>query len=190
MKKIFLVVLFSALFSVSSYAAVAIPQPFNIDIDLSYLDGEADDGFDEEDEELWTIGVSYYFGPVDPSNGPWAEAAFLEQASHIGFRYSDGEFDTSPSLDYDQWSIDGRFVHTPTGLFISGGYGDGEIEGNGFADETDIENYRIEIGSYVTPHTTVALQYGEEELEEAGDNLEYETIAVRVKHVGNFSGLG
>lgn len=133
------------------------------------------------DSDVGRLNGTWYFENVDTSKGPLSEAAFLDHASSITVFGSDGEIQLSQvengnlnDEDGQRYGADMRYVAEGPGWKLSGwlvdmGYNRFE-PGN-----LEINNYNLGIGNYVTPNTTVIVNYemqslsGGSSLKEGGD---------------------
>ena len=61
-------------------AEVSTAQTYRSVVRLGYLDSKNE--LFNSDSSVWMAGGTYYFSPVNSTNHPLAEAAFLEKASN------------------------------------------------------------------------------------------------------------
>lgn len=99
------------------------------------------------------IGGAYYFGNVDDSSGPRAEAAFLARQSSIFASYTDGELDFGRnSQDLQGFSLGGRHHFGDSGWLAGGGYGQSATETN-LGIDIDTDRTTVFVGKYIGPTT-------------------------------------
>lgn len=113
-------------------ASVSAQADFQTSFELSYLDADADNGFG--------IAGTYYFDAVDDSNGPLAEAAFVDKASGVSAAFVGID-------DNDTVALSGRFV-LANDFTINATYMDSDIRDSTFG---------IGLGKYLTDTSEVAL---------------------------------
>jgi hypothetical protein len=118
------------------------------------------------DTDIGRLNGTWYMENVDTSKGPLSEAAFLDHASNITVFGSDGEIQLSEvqggnlsDEDGQRYGVESRYVAEGPGWKLSGWLVD--LGYNRFEPgDQQINNYNIGIGNYVTPNTTVVLNYG------------------------------
>lgn len=102
-------------------AEVSTAQTYRSEVRLGYLDSNNE--LFNSDSSAWMAGGTYYFSPVNSTNHPLAEAAFLEKASNIGIGYVRDEWKYSSlrqaygTYSYET-SIEGRDVAGTIEFFI------------------------------------------------------------------------
>ena len=107
---------------------------------------------------------TYYFKNVDATKGPFAEAAFLNQASNFSLAYNYGEYDVD-AVDKDFVShVYGAKAeaYVPTKLvpvYASAAYSHTITDGKGGQDNDNGDRYALELGAVVTPNFLVAVGY-------------------------------
>lgn len=146
-------------------------------------------GPDAERDTL-EFGAAVYLAPVDPAFHPYAEAAFLDQASSVGVSFADIT-DESDGLEAEQ---DGSaflvtYVDKQSSAIFQALYA--RTEGDttvGPAAELEGDALGFAIGSYVTPRSAVLLSYLQVDTEVRGGGLSGDTetveIALEYKGVG------
>jgi hypothetical protein len=128
------------------------------------------------DSDVGRLNGTWYFENVDTSKGPLSEAAFLDHASSITVFGSDGEIQLSQvengnlnDEDGQRYGADMRYVAEGPGWKLSGWLVD--MGYNRFEPgDLEINNYNLGIGNYVTPNTTVIVNYEMQSLS-GGSNL-------------------
>jgi len=119
---------------------------------------------DDLDADVGRLFGTWYMETVDTSKGPLSEAAFLDHASDITIEASDGEVDLSSvddrlsDEDGQRYSISGRYVAEGPGWKLSGWLVDLGYE-RAEPGEAEINQYNLGIGNYITPNTTLVLNY-------------------------------
>ena len=152
------------------------------DYTMSTIDAEVKSNIgnrsDDLDTDIGRIYGTWYMENVDTSKGPLSEAAFLDHASNITIFGSDGEVDLSKldnSLndeDGQRFGFESRYVAEGPGWKLSGwlvdlGYNRAE------PGDAEIDNYNLGIGNYITPNTTVVVNYGNTSVNDGGDSDAY-----------------
>ena len=122
------------------------------------------------DADIIKANGTWYMETVDISKGPLGEAAFLDHASNITLFGSDGEveFSNFDNKDGQTYGVQSRYVAEGPGWKLSGwlvdlGYNRYE------PGDLEVDNYNIGIGKYVTPNTTVVVNYGNTSVNNGGD---------------------
>ena len=131
------------------------------------------------DSDVGRLSGTWYFENVDTSKGPLSEAAFLDHASNITVFGSDGEVQLSQvgngnidDEDGQRYGVESRYVAEGPGWKLSGWLVD--LGYNHFEPgDLEIDNYNIGIGNYVTPNTTVVVNYNNSSLNNGGDTDAY-----------------
>ena len=157
MKKILLVA------AIAAISTTAVADEYRVQGTAGYVSDEISKNIDLT---TYTLGGAYYLAPVDDSNGPKAEAAFLDQASsvHAGWGRTtlkiDGT-DFSPKVDEDGdvWALGGRYI-TDSGFILEADYAATEI------DNSDVEGFGVGIGYYLTDASSITLSYGHTEVDD------------------------
>jgi hypothetical protein len=128
------------------------------------------------DSDIGRLNGTWYMENVDTSKGPLSEAAFLDHASNITVSGSDGEVqlsqvgnnNTLSDEDGQRYGIESRYVAEGPGWKLSGWLVD--LGYNRFEPgDLEINNYNLGIGKYVTPNTTVVVNYGNTSVNNGGD---------------------
>jgi hypothetical protein len=142
----------------------------------------------DNDADLWKIDGTWYMETVDTSKGPLGEAAFLDHASYISLGYLDGEIDLNSfdNADGESYLFDSRYVAEGPGWKLSGWLVDLGFERREPGD-AEIDYYRIGIGKYVTPNTTVVVDWQGIYINNGGDTDGY---GVSVDHFFAFGNGG
>lgn len=136
---------------------------YQAEIQGSYLTGDFDAGIVEADQDIWSLGGSYYLMPVNVDKGPLAEAAFLDRASDISANFSDGEIDGGfADADIQSYGISSRLVGDE-GWLLELGYQNDEVE------DLDSDTWSIGIGKYIAPNTTLTFNYANSDSDDFGD---------------------
>jgi hypothetical protein len=105
------------------------------------------------------VGGAFYLAPVDDSNGPKAEADFLDQASSVRAAWGrtnveiDGS-DFSPKVDEDGdvWALGGRYI-TDSGVILELEYATTEVA------NIDNDALGVAIGYYLSDASSITLGY-------------------------------
>ncbi len=129
------------------------------------------------DSDVGRLSGTWYMENVDTSKGPLSEAAFLDHASNITLFASDGEVQLSQvnnsnnnlsDEDGQRYGVKSRYVAEGPGWKLSGWLVD--LGYNSFEPgDLEITNYNLGIGNYVTPNTTVVVNYGNTSVNNGGD---------------------
>lgn len=151
---------------------------FEVDVNLGFSETDFDGGGDS-DTTAYGIGGEYYFGGVDDSKGPLAEAVFIDRASSIYLNYSNSEEDTDGSdLDTDSFAFGGRYVDKDSGWFFEAGYSLDD------QDDSDTDTFSFRGGRYIADLTTLALTYDFVD----ADGFEADAFTIDVQHLEPLSG--
>jgi hypothetical protein len=157
MKKLLLVA------AIAAISTTAVADDYRVQVSGEYLQDELSKNVDLT---TYLVGGAFYLAPVDDSNGPKAEAAFLEQASnvHAGWGRTNLEVDGSdfsPKVDEDGdiWALGGRYI-TDSGFILELDYATTEI------DNTDVEAFGVGIGYYLTDASSITLGYARSEIDD------------------------
>ncbi len=138
------------------------------------------------DSDVGRLNGTWYMENVDTSKGPLSEAAFLDHASNITLSGSDGEVQLSQvegenlsDEDGQRYGIESRYVAEGPGWKLSGWLVD--LGYNRFEPgDLEVDNYNIGIGKYVTPNTTVVVNYGNTSVNNGGD---VDSYALDLEHM-------
>ena len=164
-----------ALLTIGTQSAFA----YDVELAASVAVGEVEIGSSDADTTAYGFGGEYYFGGVDDSKGPLAEAAFVDRSSSIFAAYSYAEFDfDGGEVDTDQYSFGGRYVDKDSGWFVGGAYTISET------DDIDVDTYGIRFGRYIADYTTLALSY---EISDS-DGSDSDDIGIDIEHIEELSG--
>jgi len=132
------------------------------------------------DSDVGRLYGTWYMENVDTSKGPLSEAAFLDHASNITLFGSDGEIQLSEvgnnnnldDEDGQRYGFESRYVAEGPGWKLSGWLVD--LGYNHFEPgDLEIDNYNVGIGNYVTPNTTLVVNYFNSSLKNGGDTDAY-----------------
>ncbi len=149
---------------------------------------------DNVDTDVGMLYGTWYMENVDTSKGPLSEAAFLDHASNITLFGTDGEVQLSQlgsnnqldDEDGQRYGVQSRYVAEGPGWKLSGWLVD--LGYNRFEPgDLEIDNYNLGIGKYVTPNTTVVVNYENSSLNNGGDTDSY---ALDLDHMWLFSNGG
>lgn len=126
--------------------------------------------------EATFLTANVFLDEVETGSHPYAEAAFLEQASSLSVGYSDYDF-TSTAFDFSgNEIIFGINYIVPNSLLIfQGGYftNDGEFK-NGLSENFESDGAYIGIGKYISKTSAIIATYSQLDLE---TNLAPSTIS-------------
>ena len=131
----------TALLALSSAPLMA--DVYNVEIDGSY--NEAEIGKIESD--VFVLKGSYFFGGVDDSKGPLAEAAFIDRASNVSLTYGNGDTDPGDA-GVEEFGVGGRYVNKESGFIFSADYDLQQVDFKG-SSKAELETFRFEAGLYV-----------------------------------------
>lgn len=81
-------------------AESSLAQSYRAEADLAYNKLSLEDSSTEADG--WTVSGTYFFSPVNTTNHPLAEAAFLEKSSNLQLSYNRNESESHES--FSSWS--------------------------------------------------------------------------------------
>jgi hypothetical protein len=151
----------------------------------SKLNTTAGSAKNSNDADIFKGYGTYYLENVDTSKGPLGEAAFLDHASDITLFGSDGEVDFSnfDNKDGSTYGAKGRYVAEGPGWKLSGWLMDVGYERREPGDQ-EIDVYNIGIGNYVTPNTTIVVNYESINVNNGGETDGY---SLDVSHFFAFS---
>ena len=172
----------SLLCTASLYAAGA--NAYQFEVRAGYQDGSEDVDGDSEDIEGFDLGFSVYFPAVDDSEGPLAEAAFLQRASSFSVDYLENE---EGGEDRTFTRYQGDIVDAKSGVIGGLTVSTEEVGSN------ETLRYQISMGKYLFENTTAVINLARADLDkdlvgEGGeDALESAELRLRHVHVGSFS---
>ncbi|GLS26351.1 putative porin [Marinibactrum halimedae] len=139
-------VIFSAVLMATASMAFAEDYMFEIGAGFGELSGETD---------LLGFDGTFYFDGVEVKDGPYAEAAFLDQASYISGAYLNLE-------DYrdetDAFGIGGRFVSS-SGWIVEGERIHLETKRNRSNNERESTTYEFGLGRYINDNISIVGNY-------------------------------
>jgi hypothetical protein len=117
------------------------------------------------DTDVYGAQGTWYLETVDTSKGPLGEAAFLDHSSFITIGASDGEIDLTDNgnADGQTYNIQTRYVAEGPGWQLSGWLVDLGYQVAEPGDRT-INTWNAGVGKYITPNTTLVLEYQSSEL--------------------------
>lgn len=128
---------------------------------------EVDTALSGGDVESIALGGTAFLQPVDDSEGPFAEAAFIDHATSLSLFALDGEIDADGAMDdfeLEAYAVDVRYVTKKTGSWIVDlGYERSE-PGN-----AEIDTFSIGAGKYLTDTTTLVFTYSNSDADVGGD---------------------
>ena len=157
MKKVLLVA------AVAAISTAAVADDYRVQATGEYLNDEISKNIDLT---TYVVGGAFYLAPVDDSNGPKAEAAFLDQASnvHAGWGRTNLEIDGSdfnPKVDEDGdvWALGGRYI-TGSGIILELDYAATEV------DNSDVEALGFGVGYYLTDASSITVSYAHSEIDD------------------------
>ena len=139
----------------------AIAEDYRFEVKADYLANEVNKN---TDQTTYALGGAFYLSPVDDSNGPKAEAAFLNQASEIHLGYGatnieidgnsiDPGFGVKVDEDGDVWAVGGSYI-TGNGIILQLDYAVNDVD-----KVVDSEVSGVGIGYYLNDTSTVSLNY-------------------------------
>jgi hypothetical protein len=164
--------------AVAAALSLSAQADYQFQVAGAYATGEltAGNGVDA-DQDLFTLGGTYFFAPVDDSKGPRSEDAFIDRASGVSLFYTFGEvdFDNGGDSDIENIVIDGRYVIKDSGWLVGLGYQFDDGDGG-----PDSDAYAIEVGKYIGETTTLVASwvFGEDD-----DNRESDEYALSLEHL-------
>jgi len=187
-------VLLLPLFCFALISTHALADPFRLEGDLAYLQG------DENGVERTTqsAAVTWWLEPVDHAGLPWREAGFVSRASSITVGYGRTRIEQTllspfpfgpPATvdlrdDTEQLLVSGRYVFPAKRWFVDGAIG--RIESDASASgslEPEGEEYSIGMGYYLTPTTTLRLAAKQGDLD-AKDQVTNDCAAIGAPFFG------
>jgi len=133
---------------------------------------EADLGLSGGDVNAIGAGGTYYFGGVDDTKGPLAEAAFTDHSSSASVNYTDGKTNGDrDDLEFKSYGIAGRYITDDEGWIFDLGYARNEPENplDIGPDEFEIDTLSVGVGKYLTDTTTLVFSYQNQDADEGGD---------------------
>lgn len=151
--------------------SVTAQADYQFEVAGAYATGEltARNGADA-DQDLFTLGGTYYLQPVDTSKGPRSEDAFIDRASQVSLVYTFGEvdFDGGGDSDISNLAVSGRYIMKDSGWLVDLGYqfDDGD-------DSADSDAYVIKAGKYIADTTTLVAGWAYSEDDDKRESDEY-----------------
>lgn len=163
-------------------STLAMANTYNFETDLSYTHRE----IGNSDAQTTTLKGAYYFGGVDDSKGPLAEAAFVDRASSIAALYGFGK--TTPfDDDLSTFGIGGRYVGKNSGIFVDLSY-----LSNTIAEQVGEESrsvIAVEGGMYIGELGRLTIGLANNEIDQSyGSDESANNLFIRYKQLIQFSG--
>lgn len=125
--------------------------------------GFARDKENSSEMENTALVAEIFFDEITTDSHPYAEAAFLKQASSLTAGYLDNDF-TSTVFEYseDVVLLGVNYVVPDSLVLFQAGYiaGDGEYR-NGLRGDFKADGIFVGIGKYVTDHSTIIVNYSQ-----------------------------
>lgn len=151
---------------------------YNTEIDASYT--TRDTGASKAKSSL--LDASYYFGGVDDTKGPLAEAAFLNHVSEINIKY--GISDVPNTNAYTTYGFGGRYVTESSRIILSFDY-----LNNGLTYESQTERIvdggTIGFGAYLGDAATLVLKFSsnQNKNETTGEEIDSSILSLNYKQL-------
>jgi len=143
-------------FSVFSFNLSA-KESYQVELSAEYL------GDKESVDEIKAIALSaeVYFDKVKSGSHPYAENAYLEQASRLGIAYVDLEYTgASLSMDESDFFLLARYIDPLSHLILEGGAIEISSDiNNGVGGGVDGSGFVFGLGTYVNSHSSVVFNY-------------------------------
>ena len=120
----------------------ALAQAYQVEVNGGYsftdLDIDGSDGLDN-----YNIGGTYYIAPVVATNGPLAEAAFLQNASNVILNYANS---SSNDIDFevDAVTVGGEYYLPNDPFYVSASYSSLNLEFG--PDDSDADVFTASVG--------------------------------------------
>ncbi len=152
----------------------------------SYSEPYQDLDTSDPEVEAASVGINWYFNPVDTSKGPLGEAAFLDHASGIKLGYGETQAESNSDnpaneteQDRDSYSVNVRKVFDNAGdwvlaLSYTEAEQDNEFNAGSSKTTTELEGYSVSVSKYVQAHTEVGVTRSRYDLEYSSGNQSYE----------------
>lgn len=121
--------------------------------------------------DVFVIGGSYYFDRVNTTQGPLAEANFLDKQSSFDVAYTRFDFDDHNS---NAWALGGTYVLQGTGLYLNASM----VHLNGYSEDA----YILGGGYYLSRDWTVSVNT------EFDEDLSYQGVSLGSKKLFNLGG--
>lgn len=158
----------------------AVAEAYRAETDFSYVG--KDDGSDGGYDGLNFRGT-FYFSPVDDSNGPLNEAAFISRSSSVFALLGYGN-PRHGTVDVSTYGLGGAYIND-LGLLFGAHYILENYSGGGA--ESEVDDVLLQFGTYVADtglltfnfHVGQATQYD-------GDEKDANILAVNYKHLLQF----
>lgn len=183
-----IILLMAGIWLISSVHALYAQDTYRSEFALEYCLSE-----DEADNEsdIYGVAAEIYFSPVDASNHPYAEAAFLERVGSIRLLAGQGERDAP----YGPYTFDGdedfygatlTFAKAGSPIFIQAGYVTSEIE----VDELRLsyakaKQYHFSLGHFFSDGLLLAASYnqGKNDFDAFFQEIEFDNFSASAKLV-------
>ena len=141
---------------------------YQFEVGAVYTSGE----IGSTDYDGFGVGGEFHFDKVDTSNGPLAEASFLDKSSFVDFSFLSVEPDFPGADDIESTSIGGRFV-TGSNLIIEADWATVDT------GASDVDTIRVGVGTYINDTTDVVVSYSTED----DDNADVDYLDVSLHGV-------
>ena len=168
--------------AIAAASTTAMANDYRFEIDAGYQNDEISKNVDLT---TLVVGGTFYLAPVDDSDAPKAEAAFLQQASdiHAGWGRTNIEVDGtdfSPKTDEDGdvWALGGRYV-TGSGLILELDYATTEI------DNVDADVWALGVGYYLSDTSSLTLGYVQTEIDDLDTDDDVWTLGYKALYNNN-----
>lgn len=145
------------------------------------------------ESNIYGTAAEIYFSPVDTTNHPYAEAAFLERVGSVGMFIGHGETETEwyyyggsvlTGIDEEIYGAALTYATPGSPIFFQAGYAKSEINceyDSGYEYETSLEKQHLAIGFFVLDNLLIAATYSQETPESS--SMDYDDISLSAKLV-------
>jgi hypothetical protein len=157
---------------IGACCAAAGAPPTEFSWDLSGAASQSALG-DFQDTDGLALAATYYFDPVDASQGPYSLAAFLDPASRVSASVSRQKQTFHPigspggpdfSLTTDDYTIGGQYVLSGSKWYAGGDYySKTNPDLSSLGVTVDWKAYRALAGKYLGPNTSLELSLNRSE---------------------------
>jgi hypothetical protein len=120
-----------------------------------------------------SIAATFYFDPIDDTEGPYALASFLDPTTRVSAAVtrddaaplSYGVIGTVPADEPTAYTVSGRYVWPSTRWYAGASYSKSDVDNEPSPSrrQTDPKSYSVLAGTYLGSNTTLELEVGSSE---------------------------
>jgi hypothetical protein len=160
--------------------SVSVAHAYQVEVNGGYSSTDIDvRGADNLDR--FNLGGTYYIAPVANTNGPLAEAAFLQNASNVSLNYENIGYDDADT-DVDVFGLAGEYYLPNDPFYVSGSYS--RVSYDEILEAFDTDVYSASVG--YLPVSNALLTIGLVSFNSDQDNVDSETnVSLGAKYVGD-----